>query len=155
MIATERVKKIVEEQLSGSDKFLVDIKVNGGNCIHVAIDGDMGVTVDDCIQLSRHIEKELNRDIEDFELNVSSPGAENPVKEIRQVIKAIGKVFKATLNDGREIQGVLKSVNGDTLTIETAEKIKPEGKKSKQLVVTQHQLVFSEIKQLKRVILFK
>lgn len=155
MITTQQVIDIVNEHLAGSDKFIVDIQVKSGNVIHVFIDGDTGVNVDDCITLSRFLEKSLDREKEDFELNVSSPGAENPVKQLRQIKKAIGKEFKAIFNDGKEIKGVLTNVTDEDFILETSEKVKLEGKKSKQLVVSQHQLKLSEIKQLKRIISFK
>ena len=155
MITTEHIKSIVQEHLEGSDKFIVDVKIGNSNVIYILIDGDNGVNIDDCILLSRYVESCLNRDAEDFELNVSSPGAENPVKELRQIVKAIGKVFKVTLADGKELQGLLTAVDNGSFELETSEKIKPEGKKSKQLVINRHRFVFNEIKQLKRVISFK
>ena len=155
LITTAQIRNIVQEHLEGSDKFIVDVKIGNNNVINILMDGDKGVNIDDCILLSRYVESCLNRDAEDFELNVSSPGAESPVKELRQIVKAIGKVFKVTLADGKELQGVLTEVGNGSFELETSEKIKPEGKKSKQLVITQHRLIFNEIKQLKRVISFK
>ena len=75
MIDKLQVLSVIDTALAGTDKFLVDLKISSDNRINVAIDGDNGITIDDCIDLSRKIESSLDRDVEDFELNVASAGA--------------------------------------------------------------------------------
>jgi ribosome maturation factor RimP len=75
MITKEQITTIVEDQLKGTDNFLVEVAVQTGNRLFVYIDGDNGVTVDDCNALCRHIEDQFDRDLEDFDLTVSSSGS--------------------------------------------------------------------------------
>ena len=77
MIDKLHVLDIIHSHLQGSDKFLVDLKITSDNRIFVSIDGDEGVLIDDCVALSRAIENSLDRDAEDFELNVASAGPAN------------------------------------------------------------------------------
>ena len=84
MIDKFKVLDIVKDVLEGSDKYLVNMKITPDNRIFVDIDGDNGINIDDCIEVSRAIENNLNRDEEDFELNVSSAGADSPLKMPRQ-----------------------------------------------------------------------
>ncbi|MBP5643392.1 MAG: hypothetical protein J6X10_04070 [Bacteroidales bacterium] len=84
MIDKLHVLSIIEKALEGSDKFLVDLKITTDNRIFVAIDGDNGIVIDDCVELSRAIENSLNRDEEDFELNVASAGLDSPLRMKRK-----------------------------------------------------------------------
>ena len=84
MIDKFKVLDIVKDVLEGSDKYLVNMKITPDNRIFVDIDGDNGINIEDCIEVSRAIENSLNRDEEDFELNVSSAGADSPLKMPRQ-----------------------------------------------------------------------
>ena len=93
MIDKFKVLDIVKDALEGSDKFLVSMKITPDNRIFVDIDGDNGINIDDCIELSRTIENQLDRDEEDFELNVSSAGADAPLKMPRQYRRQIGRVL--------------------------------------------------------------
>ena len=84
MIEKIKILEIVNNALDGSEKFLVNLKITPDNRIYVDIDGDNGITIDDCIELSRAIEGQLDREEEDFELTVSSAGADQPLKLTRQ-----------------------------------------------------------------------
>ncbi|MBR4197173.1 MAG: ribosome assembly cofactor RimP [Bacteroidales bacterium] len=108
---------LIKDKLEGTDKFLVDMHISNDNRINVSIDGDNGITIDDCIELSRYIEKSLNRDEEDFELNVASAGLDNPLKLHRQYVKNIGRSLAITTNDGEKICGELLEVTDDDITI--------------------------------------
>ena len=87
MIEKELVKKLVEEKLKGSDNYPVDISIRPDNLISVEIDNDHGVSIDDCVALSRFIEEYLDREKEDFELEVGSSGITSPFKIVRQYIR--------------------------------------------------------------------
>ena len=99
MIEKIKILELVNQALEGTDKFLVNLKVTPDNRIYV--DGDNGVTIDDCIELSRAIESRLDRDEEDFALDVSSAGADQPLKLTRQMVKNIGREVEAMTFDGR------------------------------------------------------
>lgn len=107
MIDKVTVLDIIQEALEGSDKFLVNLKITTDNRIFVDIDGDNGINIDDCIELSRKIENSLNRDEEDFELNVSSAGADAPLKLPRQYRKNVGRNLAVETFDGEHLEGRL------------------------------------------------
>ena len=108
---------LIKDKLEVTDKFLVDMHISRDNRISVAIDGDNGVTIDDCIELSRHIEQNLNRDEEDFELNVASAGLDNPLKLHRQYVKNVGRFLAVTTTDGEKTTGKLLEVTDNDITI--------------------------------------
>ncbi|MBQ0016695.1 MAG: ribosome assembly cofactor RimP [Bacteroidales bacterium] len=119
MIDKLTLLEIVEEALNGTDKYVVNIKVTANNCIYVDIDGDHGINVDDCIELSRTIESKLDRDVEDFELTVSSAGADSPLKLPRQYVKNEGRLLSITLLDGTEYEATLTDAGESEITVRT------------------------------------
>ena len=120
MIEKIKILELVNEALAGSDKFLVNLKITPDNRIYVDIDGDNGVTIDDCIELSRAIESRLDRDEEDFALDVSSAGADQPLKLTRQMVKNIGREVEAVTFDGEKTTGVLTAADDEQVTLRTA-----------------------------------
>lgn len=117
MIDKLTVLDIIQTALDGSDKFLVDLKITPDNRIFVAIDGDNGVQIDDCAELSRTIESHMDRDVEDFELNVASAGLDSPLRNVRQYRKNIGKTVNVTLLTGDKYEGKIVSVSDDHFAI--------------------------------------
>ena len=111
------VLDVIDKSLAGTDKFLVDLKISTDNRINVAIDGDNGITIDDCIELSRTIENNLDRDVEDFELNVASAGLDQPLKLRRQYKKNIGQDLTVTTFGGETFEGHLADANDDYITL--------------------------------------
>ncbi|MCF0212208.1 MAG: ribosome assembly cofactor RimP [Bacteroidales bacterium] len=128
MIDKLHVLDVVNEALRGSDKFLVDMNVTTNNRIFVDIDGDNGVTIDDCVALSRAIEGSLDREVEDFELNVSSAGLDSPLKLARQYKKNIGQTLAITPMEGEYVEGELLAADDEQCTIQP-----PHGKKKPAL----------------------
>ncbi len=128
MTDTLIIRQIAEEILQESHLFLLDVTIRKGNRILVTIDGDHGVTIDDCARLSRSIESRLNRDEDDFELQVSTAGADSPLKLKRQYPKHCGRTLELTLDDGRKLRAVLVSVSEEGLYM-LPEKGKTAGKK--------------------------
>ncbi|MBR1851287.1 MAG: ribosome assembly cofactor RimP [Bacteroidales bacterium] len=118
MIEKAKIIEIAKSWLDGSDKFLVGVKVTPANKIYVDIDGDNGVTIDDCIELSRAIEKSLDRDVEDFELNVSSAGADSPLKFPRQYRKNVGRRLEVVDLDDERCEGRLAEVTDGGFVLE-------------------------------------
>lgn len=118
MIEKIKILELVNNALEGSDKFLVNLKITPDNRIYVDIDGDNGVTIDDCIELSRAIESQLDRDEEDFALDVSSAGADAPLKLTRQFLKNIGREVEAVMFDGEKHTGELTAADEESITLQ-------------------------------------
>ncbi len=153
MISKQKIADLIEEHLTGTDKFLVDFSVSTSNYIIVFIDGDNGVTITDCIALSRKIESNLDRETEDFELDVSSAGLDLGLRVKRQYTKNIGRSVDVKLNDDTKITGILKAVDENTITIELPPEKKK--KKTKEIVNLTKIIDFKDIKETKVVITFK
>ena len=117
MIEKIKVLELINAVLDGSEKFLVNLKITPDNRIYVDIDGDHGVTIDDCIELSRAIEQGLNRDEEDFSLDVSSAGVDQPLKLRRQYVKNVGRTLEVVLHGGHTEVGELTAADEQTFTL--------------------------------------
>ena len=153
MIKKDQIAQIVETYLAGSDLFLVRMSVGKDNLINIYVDGDNGVTIDECVKLSRHIEQNLDREKEDFELRVSSPGADEPFVNIRQYKKNLGRPVKLKLKDGSEKRGVLESV--DSIYITLLEEIKSKNKKRKKMTTGESiRIPLDEIMEARVIIIF-
>ena len=131
MISEKKINDLVADCLDGTDRFAVHIGVSSTNQINVIIDGDSGVTIDHCVELSRFIENSLDRESEDFELKVASAGIDYPYINLRQYKKNIGKAVKVLLNDGSVKRG--KLIKADETAIEIEEEIKKKNSKSKKM----------------------
>lgn len=150
MITAEQIKTLVTQKLEGTDCFLVDVHVRPGNRISVYLDKDQGgISIHDCVEVNRFIEKSLDREVEDFELEVSSPGMDQPLKLLRQFRKHIGRKVGVVLFDGRRIEGVLRNADETQLEVEEL-----PAKKSKSTESLQHLLPHNQIKETKLVISF-
>lgn len=154
MITVEKIKRLVEEKIEGSPNFIVDIDVKPGNKITVLMDSDKGIVVADCVAVSRHVEANLDREIEDFSIEVSSPGLDYPFKTKRQYQKNIGREISSLTKEGEKVIGKLLSVNDESILIETKTKEVIAGKKSKQLIINNVNLTFNQIKETKVVLSF-
>ena len=119
MIEKIKVLDIVKEALEGTDKYLVNLKITPDNRIFVDIDGDNGITIDDCIELSRTVENSLDRDEEDFELNVSSAGADSPLKLPRQYRRHEGREVTVETLEGERYEGKLMDSDEERFSIRT------------------------------------
>ena len=134
MIEKELIKDITEKYLEGTTMFLVDVVVKPGNAIVVEVDSDEGVSIDDCIALSRNIESHLDRDAEDFELEVGSAGITSPLKIPRQYKKNIGNEVEVLTKKGQKLSGVLKSCDDNSFVVSVTKMVKPDGGKKKVAV---------------------
>lgn len=146
------VAEIVENYLKGSDRYLVEVKLEPGDRIVVEIDDDQAVTLDDCIALSKHIESRLDREVEDYELEVGSAGISQPFKVLRQYRKAIGKEVETLLKNGKKQTGILKEANENQIVLTVKKTVKPEGAKRKITVEEEMTLKNNEVKYTKYVI---
>lgn len=149
MIDKNVVTRIVDEWLEGKDYFLVDVTVSTDDKIVVEIDHAEGVWIDDCVELSRYIESKLNREEEDYELEVGSAGIGQPFKVLQQYLIHIGKEVEVLTNEGKKVEGILKDANEDNFTVTVKKKVKPEGAKRPKLVDEDVTFSYADIKNTK------
>ena len=155
MIDKNTVKSIVNEWLDGKEYFLVDVEVSPDDRIVVEIDHADGVWIEDCVELSRYIEDRLDRDEEDYELEVGSAGLGQPFKVPQQYVNFIGKNVEVLENEGKKVKGVLKSVDGNDFTVIVSEKVRQEGKKRPVMTDVDHTYQMDNVKYTKYLISFK
>lgn len=154
MRTTEEIKNIVKALLENSELFPVDVALSKENKIEVTVDSLSGVNISTCMELSRKLEEQLDREKEDFELTVSSAGIGTPFKVEGQYRKNIGNPVEVRLKDASTICGRLKAFDGSCITVEYEEKKTVEGKKKKETVVTEKTISLSDIKQIKDIVTF-
>ena len=155
MIDKSIVKSLVEEWLDDKEYFLVDVEISKDNKIVVEIDHADGVWIEDCVELSRYIEDRLNRDEEDYELEVGSAGLGQPFKVPQQYINFVGKEVEVLDGDGKKMKGILKSVDGNDFVVTVREKVKEEGKKRPELKDVDKTFQMDKVKYTKYLIRFK
>lgn len=155
MINKDKVTEIVEEWLSGKSYFLVDVSISSDDKIIVEIDDAEGVWIEDCVELSRFIESKLNREDEDYELEVGSAGIGQPFKVLQQYLNHIGEEVEVLTNDGRKLAGVLKAADDSRFTVTIQKKVKEEGAKRPKWVDEDLDFGYDEIKYTKYLISFK
>ena len=131
---------MVEQHIQGTDIFLVDVAVKAGNAIRIHVDTPEGISIDACVQISRFLNEELDRDVEDYALEVSSPGLGAPFKVKQQYVINIGRNIDVTYSDGTRVSGKLQSVQDNSIMIQ----IKGEDR----------EINFEEIKAAKTIISF-
>lgn len=129
MISKSAVETAVNEWLEDKEYFLVEVSVTADNQVIVVIDHAEGVWIEDCADLSRFIESRIDREQEDYELEVGSAGLGYPFKVRRQWEVNIGKPIETQLKDGKKLRGQLTAVNEDTFDITAEEKVRHEGEK--------------------------
>ena len=157
MISKTKVLELIDERFAELDNglFLVDLTISKTNQINIEIDKHVGgVSVKDCMAVSRNVEHNLDREEADFELHVSSAGIDRPLRVLAQYVKNIGRSVELLMNDGTELEGVLKAATETEIEIETSRIEKIEGKKKKETIVEQLVLPLNIIKETKIVITF-
>ncbi len=156
MIDKQQVIGIAEKWLSTKEGyFLVDVDVTPDNRIVVEIDQAEGVWIDDCVELSRFIESELDRDVEDYELEVGSAGIGQPFKVLQQYINHIGQEVEVLPKSGAKLKGILESANENGFVLKTTQKQKVEGSKRPKNVEVEMPFGYDEVKYVKYVISLK
>jgi ribosome maturation factor RimP len=142
----EKLTNLTNEYLA-SHLFLVTIEQKvGSQKVSVFVDGDNGVSIDECRLLSKHLSSHLDEmeyGDEPYTLEISSPGAENPLKLFRQYTKHIGRELLITLNHNTELLGKLESIDGDVLTLHLKDKKKDY--KAKEIILKT--INFGDIKE--------
>jgi ribosome maturation factor RimP len=150
MIEKNKIEKLVNEFIKGTGLFLVTVKVSSSNRITVLVDTMNGITIDECVTLHQQLEKSLDRDIEDFELQVSSPGLDMPFGVIEQYYKNEGEKVEVVDVDGGKVTGNLKNVTGGGFELETEVKVKGKTKEIKEISFN-----FDQVKSTKVVLTIK
>ncbi|WP_394747350.1 ribosome assembly cofactor RimP [Spongiimicrobium salis] len=150
----EKVAALLESALKEKESiFLIDFTVGADNKINVILDGDHGVTLRDCMDVSRAIEHNLDREEEDFSLEVASAGATAPIVMPRQYRKNIGRKLEVRTQD-ENIEGQLTAATETSITLEwKAREPKPIGK-GKITVQKKQEIAISEIEQAKVILKF-
>lgn len=148
---TNIVKQIVEKEVKKLNFFLIECKISTFNKITVVMDSMNGISVNDCALLSKRINRQLSRDIEDYELEVSSMGIGKPFKVKQQYLKTLGNMVVVETIDRRKFKGKLLKVNTDFIEIEIEKKIKKDKNKS-GLILLKEEINFDSIKTTKEVI---
>lgn len=154
MIDKKTIQGIIEKEIENSDLYLVETKVSSDNTISVMIDSFDGVPIIKCIELSRAIEGQLDREVEDFELSVSSAGIGQAFQVIQQYHKNVGNDVEILTADGNKFSGKLITVGENEIEVEIEELVKVEGKKKKQLITKTLTFSFEQIKSTKDIITF-
>ena len=144
----------MNEWLATKEYFLVDVSVSADNCVSVEIDHAEGVWIEDCVLLSKHIEANLDREEEDYELEVGSAGIGQPFKVLQQYINHIDKEVEVLARDGKKYRGILTRAEEDQFTIIVKVKEKPEGAKRPIMVDKEYTWKYDEVKYTKYLINF-
>jgi ribosome maturation factor RimP len=156
MIAKTFIQELLAKKIDEKGHwYLVELIVSPSNQIKVVLDSNTGFTIDDCVEVTRYIEKNIDREVEDFELEVSSAGLSEPFKVEQQYLKNLGKAVEVLTKTGQKLKGFLKSYERNKIVIEAESMVKLEGSKRKQKVVKEHLFNIDDLKSVKLVIEFK
>ncbi|MCT4628986.1 ribosome assembly cofactor RimP [Winogradskyella sp.] len=146
----DTVKDLLDSALDErKDLFLIDFEILSDNTIRIIIDGDNGVLVEDCIFVSRAIEHNLDREEQDFSLEVASCGAASPLQLPRQYTKHVGRHLEVKTVEGETLEGQLVEANEESVMLKwKAREPKPVGK-GKVTVTKEATIAYSDIKEAK------
>lgn len=137
MIDKEYIQKLVEEITEGTSIFLTRLDIDNLGKISVYLDSDTNITIDDCVKVSRYIEKNLSKLNDDYQLDVSSHGIENPLTNARQYPKHIGHLLQIKTIDNQIIKCKLINYEAEKLTIEIQNKNNKKEKEEKIIDLSQ------------------
>ncbi|WP_297985027.1 ribosome assembly cofactor RimP [uncultured Chryseobacterium sp.] len=143
-----RVEELLNDFLKErEDLFLIDLKISAGDDVTVILDGDNGVSLQDCLDASRAIEFNMDREEHDFSLQVMSAGLSEPLSTPRQYRKNLGRTLDILMNDSSKIEGELSKVDEDKITLTLKYRKPKEVGKGKVDVVEEKEIPYSEIKK--------
>ena len=154
MLAEEQIKRIINEETQKLNLFLIDIKISSSTVINVFVDSIKGVTIRECALLSSVINEKLNKYVNDYALEVSSPGLDKPLILPVQYEKNLGRTLDIVTKDGLKKTGKLKNVFKEGIEIESEEIEKNKPGKKKNYIIKKIAFAFNEIKSAKVVVSF-
>jgi ribosome maturation factor RimP len=148
MTFKNKVQKVLDAALAErKELFLIDLSINDANKISIVLDGDLGINLQDCIDISRAVENNLDREEQDFSLEVASAGISSPLKLVRQYKKNIGRTLKVKTNSLEEIEAQLTMANDEKITIEWQAREPKKIGKGKETVDKKLELSYENIKE--------
>lgn len=154
MISREQIEQAVGGKIEADGNYIVELAVSADNDIRLVVDGDGGIPISYCEELDALIETVLDRDKEDYSLEVSSAGIGTELKVTRQFRKNIGNQVEVTLPNGAWVRGTLIDADDEGFDIETEEKRKVEGQKKKQVFTTISHYSRAEVKKVCDIVTF-
>lgn len=149
MYAPKDIEKIVLEALNEPEEYLVHLSVSSSNKIIIRVDALEGMPVKRCVDVSRAVEGSLDREVADFELEVSTPGLTEPFQVEQQFIKNVGRSLEVMYNSGEKIVGELEKVDENEIILIQKEKVKIPGRKKKEEKIIHTKIERTHIKQAK------
>lgn len=154
MITKENILSLVDEVLT-EDQFIVELEIDAANRIYIEVDDKSSpISISDCIKVSRGVEHNLDRDEEDFSLEVTSPGLDRPFKVFEQYLKNVGRPVKVKDTEGRVHKGTLIEATPEIIALEFKEKRRIEGRKAKEWVTEKISIPMEDVKETKIEIVF-
>ena len=148
MTFKNKVQELLDVALAGRPElFLVDLSINEANKISVVLDGDFGVNLQDCIDVSRAIENNLDREEQDFSLEVASAGVSSPLKFVRQYKKNIGRTLNVKTNTSEEIEAKLVTADEEKISLEWQAREPKKIGKGKETVQKKVDILYENIKE--------
>lgn len=148
---TDLLQEVLEEE---ANLFLISKEIKAGNKIVIVIDGDNGVTLSDCMKVSRHIEHNLDREEEDFSLEVYSAGISEGITHIRQYKKNVGRKLEVIVEDSSKVEGTLVDADDEKIKLQwKAREPKPIGK-GKVTVQKEREIPYKNIVKAKVMVTF-
>lgn len=148
MTFKDKVQELIAVALAERPElFLVDFSINDANKISINLDGDQGVNLQDCIDVSRAIENQLDREEQDFSLEVASAGVSSPLKFIRQYKKNIGRTLKVKITDSADIEAKLVAADEEKITLEWQAREPKKIGKGKETVDKKAEILYQNIKE--------
>ena len=155
MVDKNLIIKAVNDAIEGSDIFIVKVKVTPDNRVTVELDSQKGLDIDTCAAVTRAIESAVDRDVEDYELEVGSAGLTAPFKVPAQYVKNIGNDIEVLTRDGKKLTGKLAAVDGTDFTLEVTRKVKEPGAKRPVMVTEPVTISMDNVKKACYLINFK
>lgn len=149
MVDQEKVQRLLERALEEQDAFLIDFQISASNLIQVTVDTLSGISLEGITAISRAIEHNLDREEEDFELQVSSPGVGSPLKVPQQFEQNLGRDLKVKTAEGEKHKGTLAAFDGKSIVLEWTERVPKEVGKGKVTVKKDLRINLADIKEAK------
>lgn len=154
MIDKKALEQFIEQELDGTQYFLVGISVSASNEIKVDIDSFESVDIDFCVSLTRRIEEEFPREPEDYELEVGSAGLTSPFRVRKQYEKNLGNEVEVLARDGKKYTGILAEAGEEEFAIVATVKERPEGAKRPVEVTKEFKFSYDTVNSVKYVFKF-